>query len=378
MKLHKTILLALALTRARLIATNEARAFAVASNELSLDGEWLKISPYGDFPNKVGLQRITKGDAETMVAAFNSLRGRAARLFMGLPIYVGHPDVEPTPTTDRRRYGKITDLEARDDGFYGKVALNDLGQEAIAQGHYLFNSPAWYLKRDGKFVRPVELISVGLTNTPQIPGEPWAKNETTEGQNMPTWLKELLVSKGLLKPEATEDECKTAVNSLVLLPARVTELQGQLTTATNERTSLTTERDALKTERDGLKTANSTLTTERDGLKTKRIERELELAVNNGVIKEADRVAWNEKLTTNFDAALTELKGKKAAVATNSRVGNLGNRKGESTTGSEKITAINEAVRKYAADHQLNLATNEGYNLAFQGVRKAQPALFSA
>lgn len=360
----------------RLIATNEAREFAVASNELTLAGEWLQISPYGDFPNKVGLQRINKPDAEAMVAAFNSLRGRAARLFMGLPIYVGHPDVEPTPNADRRRYGKITDLEARDDGFYGKVALNDLGKAAVEQGHYLFNSPAWYLKREGKFVRPVELISVGLTNTPQIPGAPWAKNET-EGQNMPTWLKELLVSKGLLKPEATEDECKTAVNSLVILPARVTELEGQLTTATNERATLTTECDALKTERDGLKATNSTLTTERDGLKTKRIERELELAVNTGAIKEADRVAWNEKLTANFDTAITELKGKKPAVATNSRLGNIGNRKAETNAGGEKITAINEAVAKFAKDNNLNLGSNEGYNTAFQAVRKAQPALFA-
>jgi FtsZ-binding cell division protein ZapB len=367
MKLIQYIILSLTLTRSRLIATNEAREFAVASNELALDGEWMKISPYGDFPNKVGLQRVTKADAELMVTAFNSLRGRASRLFMGLPIYVGHPDVEPGNHADKRRYGKITDLEAREDGFYGKVALNSLGKAAIDEGHYLFNSPAWYLKREGKFVRPVELISIGLTNTPQIPGEPWAKNETTEGQNMPTWLKELLVSKGLLKPEATEDECKTAVNSLVLLPARVTELQGQLTTAQNEKTTVIGERDQLKT-------ANTTLTGERDALRT----RELDFAVNCGRISQAERAAWNDKLAANLTAGLTELDAKKATVATNSRVSGTGQRKEtESSVQGEKIVAINTAVRKYATDHNLNLATNEGYNQAFAGVRQSQPALFA-
>lgn len=365
----------------KLIAFNEDRLQSLfASNEITLDGEWMKIAPYGDFPNKVGLQRFQKPDAEAMVTAFNSLRGRTARAFMGLPIFVGHPDVDPANYQDKRRYGKITDLAARDDGFYGKVAFNSLGKPIIEEGHYLFNSPAWLLKRDGKFIRPVELLSVGLTNTPQIPGDPWAKNEQQQNERtpMPEWLKNLLVSKGLMKADDNEEAMKTAVNSLLALPARVTELEGKLTTATNEQTRLTTELATANGKVTTLTASNSTLTTERDGLIVARNNRELDLAVTSGRIKVADRVAWNDKLASNFADGVKELHALKIGINTSSQVGDLGKRKDESTASGEKITAINEALRTYAKDNNLNIATNEGYNAAYQGLKKSKPALFAA
>lgn len=352
----------------RLVATNEAREFATATNELSLDGEWLKISPYGDFPNKVGLQRVQKADAEAMVLGFNSLRAKVARAFMGLPIYVGHPDVEPEKYSDRRRYGKITDLEAREDGLFGKVAFNDLGKAAMEQGHFQFNSPTWYLKREQKFVRPVELISVGLTNTPQIPGDPWAKNEQQTGTNM-KWLIDLLVSKGLMKADGDEAAAQTAVNSLVILPARVTELENKLTLATNETTRLSGEVTTFKSN-------VTSLTTERDALILARNVRELDLAVNSGGIKEADRAAWNQKLVTAFDTNVAELR-KLKAVNTRSQLGGAGDRKEEIGANSDKVVSITTALSRYAKDNNHDLATNEGHNAAYQGLKKAQPALFA-
>jgi len=153
----------------------------VTSNatDLSADG-WLKIAPWGDHPNSVGLQRVQKEDGDAMVAAFNSLVGKAGRMFRGVPIFVGHPDRDPNRYPDKRRYGKITALESRADGLYAKPAFNDLGERVIEQGHYLYNSPVWALKREGNVVRPIELLSIGLTNEPNIKGEPWAKNEAEE------------------------------------------------------------------------------------------------------------------------------------------------------------------------------------------------------
>lgn len=362
------------------IASNEDRLQSLfASNEISMDGEWMKIAPYGDFPNKVGLQRFQKSDAEAMVTAFNSARGRLARAFMGVPVFVGHPDVDPDHYPDKRRYGKITELAARDDGFYGKVAFNSLGTPIITEGHYLFNSPAWLLKRDGKFIRPVELLSVGLTNTPQIPGDPWAKNEQQQNERTPMleWLKNLLVSKGLLKAEDNEEATKTAVNSLLALPARVTELEGKLTTATNEQTRVTSELATVNGKVTTITATNTALTTERDGLLVARNTRELDIAVNSGRIKVADRVAWNDKLAANFADGVKELHALKIGINTESKVGDLGKRKDEVNAGSEKIVAINEAVRVYAKENNLNIATSEGYNAAYQGTKKAKPALFS-
>jgi len=150
------------------------------ATDLSADG-WLKIAPWGDHPNSVGLQRVQKEDGDAMVAAFNSLVGKAGRMFRGVPIFVGHPDRDPNRYPDKRRYGKITALESRADGLYAKPAFNDLGERVIEQGHYLYNSPVWALKREGGVVRPIELLSIGLTNEPNIKGEPWAKNEVEPG-----------------------------------------------------------------------------------------------------------------------------------------------------------------------------------------------------
>lgn len=359
-------------TRVLLIAANEGTLLAsfAAANEISIESDWLRITPYGDYPNKVGLQRVTREDADAMVTAFNSVRGRATRAFMGLPIYVGHPDVDPANYPDKRRYGKITDLETRADGLYGKVAFNTLGKAVMDDGQFLFNSPTWHLRRDGKFVRPVQLVSVGLTNTPQIPGDPWAKNENENNTTKMKWLIDLLVSKGLMKSGGTEEEAQTAVNALVVLPTKVLELEGKLTTATNERTSLTTERDTLKA-------SNATLNTEVTTLRTARVTRELDLAFNSGRIKQADRVSWNDKLVADFDSGLKELHGLKIGINTKSHLGGLGNRKGEGESSGEKITAINSAVQEYAHKHGLNLATNDGHNQAFAAVKKAQPALFT-
>jgi len=354
----------------KLYALNEAagRLIGWAANEISMDGEWMKITPWGEFDNRVGLQKVAREDGQAMVAAFNSLKSRAARLFRGLPIFVGHPDFEPERYQDKRRFGKITDLQVREDGLYGLVSLNSLGKQVVEDGHYLYVSPAWLLRRDGRYVRPTELVSVGFTNTPQIPGEPWAKNEPEQkGTTMPQWLIDLLVSAGLIKPDATEDEVKTAVQSLLNSKA---EMENEVAQTSEQQQQAANE---VKTLRAQLKAANDKATGERRA----RIERELEIAVNTGRIVEADRAAWNARLTANFDAGLQELAAKPAAINTHSQVSGLGQRKQEANASSNKIAAINEAVRKYAADHGINLATNDGYNTAFRAVRQAQPALFN-
>lgn len=342
--------------------------FGFATNEMAWDGEWLKITPWGDFDNRVGMQRITKDDGNAMVTAFNSLRSRLTRAFMGLPVFVGHPDMDPAGYADKRRYGRINELKVREDGLYGLVSLNDLGKQAISEGHYLFASPAWNLRRDGRTVRPTELISVGLTNTPQIPGDPWAKNET-EGTNMPQWLKDILISASLLKADDTEDTAKTAVNELVTRANRVTELQTQIATANAQRDTARTELATASNERDTFKQQSAT---ERQA----RIDSELEAAVTSGRITQADRPGWNEKFKADFDGTRTAINEVKPQVSTQSRVGDIGTRKPEVGTGTEKIRAINEAVRKFAHEQGLDIATNQGHREAYDGVKRQQPALF--
>ncbi|MGC4068428.1 MAG: hypothetical protein QM784_28035 [Polyangiaceae bacterium] len=105
-----------------------------------------------------------------MVASFNSALAKLGRIFRGTPIYVGHPDVDPARYPDTRRVGKVMKLEAREDGLWGQAAWNTLGEENRQQGFHVYPSPFWLCvaASNGQGIEPVELVSVGLTNTPNI------------------------------------------------------------------------------------------------------------------------------------------------------------------------------------------------------------------
>lgn len=340
------------------------------------DGEWLLISPYGEFPNAVGLQKLERTDAEAMVTAFKSPLNAVQRL-TGINIYAGHPIEMPDKYTDRRRYGKIIDLAARAEGFFGLVALNTLGKGAVDDGQFTFPSAVWTLRRDGKFVRPTKLRSVGLTNEPNIPGEPWAKNENDT--TMQKHLLELLVALGLVAAnEADETKINTAAAAALDKVKRLPDLEGKVATLESAATVAANEKATLIAERDGLKTKLTKAESDLVAANTARAERETEIAVNEGRITQAERTDWNTRLTADFATNVAELNKKtKAAVNTRQQSAGLGSRKSEAA-GNEKMVAINEAVAAFATANKLDLKNSEQYHRAYCAVKQSKPELFAA
>lgn len=145
-----------------------------------LQEDWVQLSPFGDFPHARGLQRVDRAAAESMVAQFNSFRGRLGRLFGGVPFYVGHPDLPgANDLVDRKAYGWINELAAREDGLYGFVKWSDAGLEILRNAHFKYLSPYWEAREIGtengrRIYRPTALLSAGLTNQPNIPVKPLA------------------------------------------------------------------------------------------------------------------------------------------------------------------------------------------------------------
>lgn len=174
-----------------------------------LQEEWLQLAPYGEFPHSRGLQRVDRAAAQGMVEQFHSLRGRAGRLFGGAPFYVGHPDLPgATEAADRKAYGWVEDLEAREEGLFGRVKWSEAGLELLRNGHFKFLSPFWEARaigvENGKRVyRPVALVSVGLTNQPNIPVRPLA-NEAPAPQPVEAGpaIRSASVTEGLGKRKA--------------------------------------------------------------------------------------------------------------------------------------------------------------------------------
>ncbi len=95
--------------------------------------------------------------------------GRAAigNAIFPIPIYVGHPD-EDNPAK-ARAVGRIKRIIKTRDGIAVLAAYPQKTYDEIVGGKYAAMSPRWKMQNiGGGNYRPVKLISVGLTNNPNI------------------------------------------------------------------------------------------------------------------------------------------------------------------------------------------------------------------
>jgi hypothetical protein len=389
----------LALFRARFtVAINEsALTGAIAAfNEVfqvgaaGAQGDWVRISPFGEFPNEVGLQVFDRAAADAIVSAFNTAATKAATLWRGLPIYEGHPD-EPAwqkanPGYKRIALGRVKELQTRADGLYGRVAFNDRGNPMV-RGEapaYEAQSPRWGMAKiahQGRTAfRPMELYSLGLTNQPNIPGTHLGLNEREGGQNFPVMKKHIIALLAALgRPVAnadtvSDDQLAAAVNEAVPVATAAITAQNELASV---KPQLTTAQNEVTTLRGQLATANGLVTTERTAAANERkarVELVLTSAVNEGRITQAQRAEWEGKFNAqgaDFGTVQGELQKLKKAVNTRPAVAGLGARKPEELAATNRIAAINEAVEaKKKANPTLS------HTDAFNAVRCEKPDLF--
>jgi len=280
-----------------------------AANELAAapaPGQWLKLADYGDWPHPSGLQRFTQPAAETMVRGFQSLWGRLRRRFGGVPLYVGHPD-DPSFAgqpghDDTRAYAWVTSLEARPDGLYILPRWSEPGRDLLRHAFYKFLSPRWQLRplADGAF-EPVRLLSIGLTNQPNIPGEAIANQQPpaplSSGENVLPRLLDALELDPAAPPEAL------LANAEHLAQAARDTRAAQVESARFYR--LATDADAAR------QTAERRAEAERAA----RIELTLDSAEWRGQIPPAERAHWREQFQADFAGAQLALANTLASVA---------------------------------------------------------------
>lgn len=151
---------------------------------------WVE-APYADVQNsykgKAVLQRLDKPAAEQMVALFNSWRGKLARVFGGVPVFIGHPDYagDKAVSTDAPAHGWVKELQASDTGLRLRIDWGPTGQAALTNAHYKWWSPHFMCQATDQFVNampvyiPRWLTSVGLTNSPRWPVVPLANDDST-------------------------------------------------------------------------------------------------------------------------------------------------------------------------------------------------------
>lgn len=167
----------------------------------------VQLSPYGRFPNVTDdgeriVQVCDRAAFERVVANFSD----------ELLVDFEHDSELGGPTTAAAWVQKVFIDEEM--GLMAVFKLTDLGAEAVTQRRLRFLSPVWTLD---EAMRPERLISVGLTNKPNLPVRPLLnrapglRNVEDKGQ---TTMKEQLIALLGLAAEVSDEEVIAAVQAL--------------------------------------------------------------------------------------------------------------------------------------------------------------------
>jgi len=139
---------------------------------------WIQLSPFGQFYHSLGKQYLSQETLKTCVNKTRTWRFRFG--FTKIPIYIGHPDdsyfqqfPEHMNTTV---YGYVQRFCLKDNGLWIQVDWTEAGKELIDNGRYRYLSPRWEMEEENHHFVPKKLLSVGLTNTPNLPVEPICKS----------------------------------------------------------------------------------------------------------------------------------------------------------------------------------------------------------
>ena len=326
--------------------------------------QWLKLVEYGDFPHKDGVQHVTRESALEMQKKFRSLRSRLARKFSGVPIYIGHPDdyrfAKLPGHNDTRSYAWVQDIEARDDGIWILPKWSPVGQEIIRNAFFKFLSPRWEMKRQGDVLIPVRLISVGMTNNPNIPGEaianqsiePEQKENFSDCEEWVRFLREHFQI-DLLDANWRENLQKGALHFESIEELKNTN--NELRTESDRFYKLACEQEQKIKE----------LTEKLTDMRIRLGESFMNFALKKGMILPNEAELWKEKYITDPDATTQELLQQSKTLNTESKTQNL----------SRNVTANQRTCLLDLVNQRMN-ETSENYTSAWNYIKQAHPELF--
>jgi hypothetical protein len=376
--------------------------------------QWLKLVEYGDHPHWEGIQRVTKEVAIEMQRKFRSLRARLARKFGGVPIYIGHPDDENFSRlpghSDTRSYAWVQDIEAREDGIWILPKWSEEGRRLIENSYFKFLSPRWEMKLEGDVLKPVRLISVGLTNHPNILGDAIANQEVIadDGEVVPLAIAtnsgEVLAEEGEKKKNkrgrksrekiAAENEADLAkydpqllqrMNHLlkqlfaVDLSQSIDKIERQLMTIGEQARSWRDHGEVLESSNEELASESERfyriacekeqqveeLREQLRNEKNRSGEHFVNFAVSRGLILPNESTEWKEKYIADPHGASNELLKRTCILNTTSKTDHL--REKMNTDGKAQILAfVNERMEN----------NGENYTEAWLAVKKLHPTLF--
>ena len=134
----------------------------------------LHLSPYGTFEHPEGMQSISSADAQRCIRKTRTWRFRLG--LKKIPVYLGHPDdpLFKSEHSDPRIYGYVKNLCADKDGLWVFVKFTKYGRTFLSKSPQQYLSPRWVLYKTEvqTAYHPERLLSVGLTQHPNLPVQP--------------------------------------------------------------------------------------------------------------------------------------------------------------------------------------------------------------
>lgn len=205
---------------------------------------WIHLAPIGKWPqwddegNKI-IQDVSVKTIENMMNAFDS------------PILVDcdHTSEEGGST---KAMAWITQLAHEEGvGLRGKMEFTEDGAKLVSNGEYRYVSPVWIIDNDGC---PTRLVSVALTNRPNLPVRAIGNSQKTVVNNNAKEGNKIMLTKLIellgLAPEATEEDVIAGVTAL---QTRIAEFETKEAEA--EAEAFAAENEDMVEDREELKNA---------------------------------------------------------------------------------------------------------------------------
>lgn len=216
---------------AALLSAALVAAHSTALTAADADGEkWVQLTPAGTFSGRNGQGPWNTGDKASMETIVAN-----TRLYAGttdLVIDYDHQAVfgaVPGVGGTARAAGWIKELQARDDGIWGRVEWTAAASAAIKAGEYRYLSPVFY--HDKSTGRVLAIRMAGLTNTPNLDLVAVAASALLPPNNQTgDSMDKILAALGLAKG-TNEDVIATAINALRSSCAAIAKAAGLAETA---------------------------------------------------------------------------------------------------------------------------------------------------
>ncbi|MER8439555.1 phage protease [Mesorhizobium sp. M1312] len=210
-------------------------AALVASHSTALtpadaNGSWVQLTPAGTFSGRTGQGPWVTGDKasmETIVANTQRYAGSTDLVidYDHQAVFGAVPGVGGTA----KAAGWIKELQARDDGIWGRVEWTAAAATAIKASEYRYLSPVFF--HDKTTGRVLAIRMAGLTNTPNLDLVAVAASALFPLNN-PTGdsMEKILAALGLAKG-TTEDSVVAAINTMQTSSKAIAKAAGLAETA---------------------------------------------------------------------------------------------------------------------------------------------------